>query len=67
MCDYKDDYIIVKKTIDLLAAAAAANQVDETEKNATFKNNASFRSCIPKINDTLEEDLDIVMSMYILL
>ena len=66
MCDYKDAYIIVKKTIDLLAAAAA-NQVDETEKNVAFKNNASFRSCIPKINDTLEEDLDMVMSMYILL
>ena len=66
MCDYKDAYIIVKKTIDLLAAAAA-NQVDETEKNVAFKNNASFRSCIPKINDTLEEDLDVVMSMYILL
>ena len=66
MCDYKDAYIIVKKTIDLLAAAVA-NQVDETEKNVAFKNNASFRSCIPKINDTLEEDLDIVKSMYILL
>ena len=36
----------------------------------TFKNNASFTSCIPKINNTLidnAEDLDIVMPMYHLL
>ena len=39
-------------------------------KNLTFKNNASFRSCISKINNTLienAEDLDIVMLMYNLL
>ena len=35
-----------------------------------FKNNAPFRSCISKINNTFidnAEDLDIVMPMYSLL
>ena len=39
----------------------------DTTKKLTFKNNASFISCITKINNTLidnVEDLDIVMPMY---
>ena len=39
-------------------------------KKITFKNNASFKSWISKINKTFidnAEDLDIVMSMYDLL
>ena len=70
LCDYSDVYIVVKRTIDLLAAAAAAHGIEKTQKNVAFKNNAPFRSCISKINSTLidnAEDLDIVMSMYNLL
>ena len=68
LCDYSDAYIVVKGTIDLLAAAADEN--DKAEKDVAFKNNAPFRSCISKFNSTLidnGEDLDIVMPMYSLL
>ena len=40
------------------------------EEKLTFKSNALFDSCIPKINNTIidnAEDLDIVMPMYNLL
>ena len=70
LCDYSDPYIVVKRTTDLLAAAAAAHGIEKTQRNVAFKNNALFRSCISKINSTLidnAEDLDIVMSMYNLL
>ena len=66
LCEYSDAYIVVKATIDLLAAAA--NKNDKAEKNVAFKNNAPFRSFISKINSTLienAEDFDIVMPMYI--
>ena len=62
LCDYSDAYIVVKRVIDLLAAAA--NENDKAEKNVAFKNNVPFRSWISKINNTLienAEDLDIVM------
>ena len=61
-------HIILKGTIDLLADTA--NKNDKVEKHVAFKNNAPFRSCISKINNTLignAEDLDIVMLMYNLL
>ena len=60
-CDYSDLYIVVKGTIDLLAAAA--NENDKVEKYFAFKNNAPFRSCISNINIILidkEADLDDV-------
>ena len=68
LCDYRDEYIVIKGTIDLLADAS--NENDKTQKNIAFKNNAPFRSCISKINSTLTdtaEDLDIVMPMFNLL
>ena len=49
ICEYSDAYIVVKVSINLLAAAAA-------EKNVAFKNNATFRSCISKISSTLIDD-----------
>ena len=65
LCHYSDLYIIVKGTIDVLAAAA--NENDKAQKNIAFKNNAPLRSCTSKFNSTLinnAEDLDIVMPMY---
>ena len=65
LCDYSDAYIVVKRTIHLLAAAA--NENDKAQKNAAFKNNPSFRPCFSKINSALieiAEDLDIIMLMY---
>ena len=65
LCDYSDVYIVVKGRKDLLAIAA--NENDKAQKNVAFKNSASFRSCISKVNSTLidnAEDLYIVMPMY---
>ena len=55
LCDYSDAYIVVKETIDLLAAAA--NENDKGEKNVAFKNTAVFRSCILKINIRLMQKI----------
>ena len=68
LCASSDTYIIVKGTINLIAAAT--NDNDKAEKDVSFKYNAPLRSCISKINSTLidnAEDLDIVISMYNLL
>ena len=46
------------------------NAANRRKKKLTFKNNASFRLCISKLNNTLvenAEDLDIVMPIYDLL
>ena len=56
LCDCSDVYIVVKGTIDLLAAAI--NENDKAEKNVAFKNNAPFRSYILKINTTLIENVE---------
>ena len=64
LCDYSDAYIVVKGTVDLLAAAK--NKNDKAEKEVEFKNNAPFWSCISKTNNTLidnAEDLNIVAPM----
>ena len=66
MCDYSDTYIVVKGiiTVEGTAYSKARN------KKLTFKNNASFRSDITKINSTFidyPKDLNAVMSMYNLL
>ena len=63
--DSSDTYIVVKSTIDLLAAAG--NENDQAEKNVAFKNNAPFKSGISKIKGTLTdkaEDLVIVILTY---
>ena len=46
------------------------NATNRTNKKLTFKNNAPFKSCITKINNTFienAENLDLVMPMYNLL
>ena len=63
-----DAHIVIKGTIDLVAAAA--NENFKVEKDVAFTNNTPFRSCILKINSTLidnAEDLNTVMSIYNLL
>ena len=68
LCDYSGAYIVVKRTTDLLANDA--NENVNAEKDVAFKNNATFRSCILKINNTLidnAENLNVVMPMYNLL
>ena len=45
-------------------------KIKKKDKKVSFKDNAPFRSCVSKINNTFidnAEDLDIVMPMYNLL
>ena len=47
LCDYSDVYIVVKGTIDLVAAAAS--EIYKAGKNVAYKNSAPFRSYILKL------------------
>ena len=63
LCHYSDAYIVVKGRISV----RGTNDANKRNKKLTFKNNAPFRSCISKINNTFidnAEDLDIVMPIY---
>ena len=65
-CDYSGIYVVVKGSITV----ESNNANNREDKKLTFKNNAPFRSCISKINNTFidnAEDFDIVMPMYNLL
>ena len=66
LCDYSDAYIVMKGR----KSVKGTNNANTRNKKLNFKNNAPFRSCISKINDTFTdnaEDLNIVMPMYNLL
>ena len=66
LCDYSDASIVVKGTITV----EGVDGNKKRDKKLSFKNNAPFRSCISKINNTFidnTEDLDIVMTIYNLL
>ena len=70
LCDYSDAYILVEGTITVTAAEGANNISEKRNKPLILKNNATFVSCITRINGELIEDaddLDIVMPMYNLL
>ena len=73
LCDYSDAYILVKGTITATAPGVnnnANNIRDKRNRPVILKNNATFFSCITRINGELNEDaddLDIVMPMYNLL
>ena len=70
LCDYADAYIVVNGTITVTANAGANNIRDKRNRKLILKNNASFVSCITRINGELIEDaddLDVVMPMYNLL
>ena len=49
LCDYSNAYIVVKGTI----IVEGTNDAKKRNKKLTFKNNAPFRLCILKINNTL--------------
>ena len=63
LSDYSDAFIVIKRRITV----AGNNLANRMNKKLTFKNNAPFRSCISKMNNTFTdnaEDLDIVMPIY---
>ena len=69
LCDYADAYIFVKGTITITGEGddAAARNLNERNKEVTFKNCAPFTKCISRINNTdidNAQDIDIVMPMY---
>ena len=49
LCDYSDAYIVLTGMISV----TGINANNRRNKKLTFKNNAPFRSCISKINNTL--------------
>ena len=65
LCGYNPVYIVVKERLSLLTSTA--NEDNKAEKDVAFKNNAPFKSCISKINNTLisnVKNLHVVMRMY---
>ena len=55
MRDYSDAYIVVKGNIDLELHRTNADDVNAYDRKVSLKNNASFISCITKINGELVE------------
>ena len=49
LCDYSDAYIVVTGMISV----TGINANNRRDKKLTFQDNAPFRSCISKINNTL--------------
>ena len=69
LCDYSDEYILVKEKITIAGAGngAAARRADERNKGVVFKNCAPFINCISEINNTQidnAKDIDIVRPVY---
>ena len=63
LCDYSDAFIFVKGIITV----EGDNDDKTTYKKLIFTNNASFRSCISKVNNTIidnAEDINIVLLIY---
>ena len=66
LCDYSDAYIVAEETITV----EGANNKNRRNRSLAFTNDATFFSCISKINNVLtenEEYLDVVISMSNLL
>ena len=67
LCDYSHSYnVVVKRKI----TGESTNDAKKRIEKLSFKNNAPFKSCISKINNTFKDnsgDLDIVLPMYNLL
>ena len=67
LCDYSDEYILVKGTISVNNTAAQGAAANNTNRKVIFKNCAPFANCISEINNTQidnAKDIDIVMPMY---
>ena len=53
LCDYSDEYIVVKGFVTVSVNAGVNNIRDKKSGPLAFKNNAPFVSCISKINGVL--------------
>ena len=66
--DYNRAYIVLKEALN--PSATPADEDEKAVKDAVFKNNEPFRSCILKNKNALMgnlEDLEVVMLLYNLL
>ena len=63
LSDYGDVYIVVKRRITV----KRDNDDKTRNKKLIFKNNAPFRSCISKINNTVINNTDNAQGILILL
>ena len=67
LCDYSDEYILVKGTITVADTSAADAAANNPNKKVIFKYCVPFTNCISEINNTQvhnAKDIDIVMPMY---
>ena len=65
LCDYSVSYILVKKTVTVAPATAAAP--NNGNKKLIFKNFVLFTNCKSRISNTEvddADDIDVVMSIY---
>ena len=56
-CDFSDAYIVVKEMITV----TGTNANNKRNKELIFENNAPFRSCISKTNNTFIDNAEDLM------
>ena len=69
LCDYSDEYILVRGTITINRAGDndSAKQADERNKGVIFKDYAPFTDCISEVNNNqidYTKDINVVITMY---
>ena len=67
ICDYSDEYMLVKGNISVNNTGADGAAANNTNKKVIFKNRAPFTAFISEISNTQVDDakdIDIVMPMY---
>ena len=67
LCGYSNAYILLKGSITVTNKAAAAEVVNNGNKNLILKNCARFTDCIREINNTQVDsakDIALVIPMY---
>ena len=66
LCDYSDEYILMKGTITVANKSVAPAAANKTNKKTMFKKCAPFTDCISETNNTQVDkakDIDVVMPM----
>ena len=67
LCNYKDTYLFVKRTISITNPAGAENIANSEDRKVVFKTCAPFTDCINERNNTQVDnakDIDVVIPMY---
>ena len=62
LCDYSDEYILVKGNISVNNTAVVGATTNNANKKVIFKNCAPFTNCISKTNNT---QIDIMLRILI--